>query len=229
MLRHPRRRSGGRSDDDTLNGTGSRVRETRLPAVAVALAGEVAARAPALPDPRAALDHLRGAHRGGVRGDSRHRPLSPRALRLQRRRAPLGVAGPLLHLRGARHRSLSAVHPRGRARLSGEARHRLSRTAVARSRARQVVAGHPALPRGGAVRRRWALVPVGRAGRSRLGRRRIGRPARVHRGGRAAVHGELPEADLRLRPRHGPLGGPGGRLRRPDDGPVSAVPARPGR
>ena len=53
--------------------------------------------------------------------DPLHRALSARAVRLQRRRAALDVAGRLLLLQRARHGSLSAVHARRRAGLPGAA------------------------------------------------------------------------------------------------------------
>ena len=45
----------------------------------------------------------------------------------------------------------------------------------------------------------------------------------------AALHGSLPAASLRPPPGHEPLGAARGRLRRPDDRQLPAVPARPGR
>ena len=60
-------------------------------------------------------------------------------------------------------------------------------------------------------------------------RRRADRAPGADRRRRPAVHRPLPEADLRLRARHEPLGLPRRRLRRPDDRPLPAVPPRHGR
>ena len=73
-----------------------------------------------------------------------HRPLSALALRLQRRRAALDLAGRVLRLRRTRHRPLPALHP-GPDRLPGRLRRRLSRAPLARPGPGQVLAaGHPA-------------------------------------------------------------------------------------
>ncbi len=85
-----------------------------------------------------------------ARGDGRHRhhrPLSAGAVRLQRRRGALVVAGGLLRLLGAGHRPLSAVHARAR-RLSRGAGDRLPGAVVTlEGRPQAVAAGDPPLPR----------------------------------------------------------------------------------
>ena len=91
------------------------------------------------------------------------------AVRLQRRRAALDLAGRLLRLQRAGHRPLPAVHAWPTARLPGAPRHRLSRAAVPRPGAGQVVAaGHPALPDRRPLRRRRDCAVT----RRRHGRRR---------------------------------------------------------
>ena len=62
-----------------------------------------------------------------------------------------------------------------------------------------------------------------------LDRRRPGRPARARSPASCCCSPAATPPALRLRPRHGPLGAPGRRLRRADDRPLSAVPPRPGR
>ena len=57
---------------------------------------------------------------------------------------------------------------------------------------------------------------------------RADRGARPHRRLCPAVHDPLSARDLRLRARPRPVGAPGRRLRGADDGPLPAVPARPG-
>ena len=150
-----------------------------------------------------------------------HRPLPAQPLRLQPRRAPLDVARRVLRLRRERHGPLSAVHARRRRRLPGAARDRLSRDAAARSAAARLVARRdPALHRGLRLRRR----------RVRCRRHALGRPDRSHRavrGRRAAVHGLVPAAALRLRARAEPLGDSRRRVCRGDDARVPAVPRRP--
>src|SRR3954471_11589401 len=81
---------------------------------------------------------LRG-QRARVLRDPVHRPLSEVAVRLQRRRAALDLAGALLRLLGAGHRPLSAVPPRRRARLSGTPGRGLPRAALPRTGAGEVV------------------------------------------------------------------------------------------
>src|SRR6185369_2050854 len=76
-------------------------------------------------------------------------------LRLQRRGAPLDLAGAVLRLRGAGHGLLPTVQSEGRPRLPGPAAGRVPGTAVPRPGPGQVVAaGHPALSRRRPVRRR---------------------------------------------------------------------------
>ena len=73
-----------------------------------------------------------------------------RDLRVQRRRAALGLAGGLLRLRRERHRPLPAVHPRRAPGLPGPPRDRPPRAALPRPGPGQVVAaGDPAIPGGG--------------------------------------------------------------------------------
>ena len=120
-----------------------------------ALARQVAAGDPALHRARLPLDRVRRRERGRLLRDPLHRPLPAGAVRLQRRRPALVVARRLLQLQRARHRPVPAVHAQGRSRLSGPARGRVPRVALARARARQVVAARdPALPRRRGVRRR---------------------------------------------------------------------------
>ena len=111
--------------------------------------------------------------------------------------------------------------------LSGDARGRLPRAAVARARADQVVAArHPALHRRRHLpgRRRMGGLAGRRPGRAV--RRRPRRHPRVHRRRRTALHGPLSARDLRSRAGHGPLGGARRRVRGADDRPLSAVPPR---
>ena len=117
----------------------------------------------------------------------------------------------------------------GETRLPGDVRRRVPRAAVPRARAREVVAaGHPALPGRRRVPRQRGVV---RHARRRGRARRVGR-ADQHpgpdRGRRPALHGPLPARDLRPRARHEPLGPARGRLRRPDDRPLPALPPRHG-
>ena len=91
----------------------------------------------------------------------------------------------LLRLQRARHRPLSALHARRRARLPGQARDRLPGAALARARARQVVAPrHPAVRDRRRLRRRLELrrlalgVAVGECGRRGLHVLVGGRPDR---------------------------------------------------
>ncbi len=142
-----------------------------------------------------------------------HRPLPAVAVRLQRRRAALDVAGHLLRLQRAGHRPVPAVQPGPRPRLPGHARDRLPGAAQPGAGAGEVVAaGHPAVPGArascGAVR--WSATDrVGRRPRSAG----LDRPAGAVRGPGAALRRSLPGRDLR--PGHGPepLGLPGHRLR----------------
>ena len=78
----------------------------------LAVAGQVAAADPALRRAGLPVAGLRRRHRRRVLRDPGHRPLPAGAVRLQRRRAALDLAGALLRLRRPRHRPLPAVHPR---------------------------------------------------------------------------------------------------------------------
>ena len=157
------------------------------------------------------------------------RPVSAGDLRLQRRRPPLDVAGRLLHLRRARDRPLPAVHAGRGAGLSRDPRRRVPGAAVARPRAREVVAARdPAVPDRRRVRRRRRLRLARRALELGLGRR-PDRPARADRRRRAPVHDALPARHLRPGARPRPLGAPRRRIRRADDGRLPAVPPRSGR
>ena len=176
--------------------SGGRARPERRP---LALAREVGARDPALHRARVPLAHAARADRDRVLRDPLHGPLPARDLRLQPRGHALDVAGRLLLVRGARHGPLPALHARRRSRLPGAVPHRVSRAAVARARAREVVAARdPAVPHRRDPPRRRGLR--GRA-RGRL-RRRLGcrvpdrpdRRARLLRRGRAALHLPLPAA-----------------------------------
>ena len=115
--------------------------------------------------------------------------------------------------------------------LPGAPGGRVPAVALARARAREVVAaGAAAIPRRRRLRRRC----VGRLERRQRPRdvdlrRRPDRPAGLHRRRRAALHRPLPAADLRLRDGHEPVGLPRRRLRRADDRRLPAVPARHGR
>ena len=131
----------------------------------------------------------------------------------------------VLRVRRQRHRPLPAVHAR-RDGLPRDVRRGVPRAAVARARAREVVAaGDPALP-GARVPARRRLARVGRPpGADRLGR--PDRRARADRRGRAAVHRALPARDLRPRARPQSLGAARRGVRAPDDRPLPAVPARP--
>ncbi len=172
------------------------------------------------------------AHGRRVLRDPLHGPLPPGHLRLQRRSAPVDLAGRVLLLRGARYRPLSAVHAPRRARLPREARRRLSGAAVARPRAREVVAPRdPALHRRRHPSRRRELRGLARV-RPGVGLRlrdRADRGSRPLRRRGPALHHAVPARDLRRRARPGPLGGPGRGVRVPDAGRVPAVPPRPGR
>ena len=191
------------------------------------VAGEMAARHPALRRARLLVDRVRRRQRARVLRDPVHRSVSARAVRLQRRRAALDLAGDLLHLRRARHRPVPAVHPcRGR-RLPGPPRDRLPDAPVARAGAGQVVAARDtALPHRRHLRR-WRHLDAVARDRHRRWRARADRSVGVHRRDRPGVHRALPAADLRLRPGHEPLGDPGRCLCRADDRPVPAVPPRP--
>ena len=199
------------------------------PALALAVARQVAARAAALRGALLPLAGLRAALGDGVRRAPARRELSARDLRIQRRGAALDVAGLLLRVLRERHRPLSAVHAGRRSRLSGPARGRVSGRPAPRLAAdRLVAARRAAVPgrrdlrrrrRGRLAGERDALVVVRRLGRP-------DRPARARRGRRAAVPRRLPALDLRLRARPQPVGAAGRRLRGADDARVSAVPAR---
>ena len=152
------------------------------------------------------------------------------AVRVQRRRPALDVAGGLLRLRRARHRSLPALHAGPRGRLPRDAGDRLPRAALARSGAREVVAaGHPALRGARHLRQRpfaagwwakeggWAApVPASSAGLCWW------RPW-------CCCSSALPGGDLRLRDGARTLGVPGDPVRRPYDRRLPAVPSRPRR
>ena len=120
----------------------------RLRPEPLALARQVAAGDPALRRALLPLARLPGADGGRVLRDPRHRPLPTRDLRLQRGGAALDLAGGLLLVRRARHRPLPAVHARRGAGLPGDARAGLPGAALARARAREVVAAsHPPVHR----------------------------------------------------------------------------------
>src|SRR4051794_15855392 len=199
-----------------------------------AVADQVAAPDPALRRPVLPLAGVLRGDRDRVLRDSVHRALSEVAVRLQRRRAALDLAGALLRLLGAGHRPLSAIHPRRRARLTGTPGRGLPPAAVPRTRAGEVVAaGHPAPADRVALRRRRALDQQPgdlrqRRARSLGGGCRPGLVAGVFLRDRAAVHRPVPPAAVRLHRGHGPLGRTGGRLRRADDRSVPAVPPGPG-
>src|SRR3954451_25255664 len=180
----------------------------------LAVAREVAPGDPALHRARVPLDRVL-LHLARVAGDDPvHRPLPARPVRLQRRRPALDLARGVLLVQRARDRPLPAVQPAGRRGLPGAAGRRVPRPPVARPRARQVVvARHPAAPdRHGPQRRRL--------------RRRADRPAGVLLRGRAAVHRQLSAQHFRLHHEPEPLDRARLRVRRPDDRPVPAVPAR---
>ena len=160
---------------------------------------------------------VRRQHRRVLR-DPVHGALSAAIFRLQRRRAALDLARLVLLLTTRSAPTATRRSRSRRARLPGHVRGRLPGAALARARARQVVAARdPAVPRRrGLPRRRLA------GGGPRSG------AARPVRGGRAAVHRPLPALDLRLRARDEPLDAARGGVRGADDGPLPAVPARRG-
>ena len=197
------------------------------PALPLALALQVAARPPPLRDPGLPLAGLLRSLRRRLRQGAVHRALPARDLRLQRRRPAVDVARLLLLLRRERHRPLSAVHARGRARLSGPARDRVSGLAAEGLQAARLVAR-----RDSAVHRRRGL-PRHRC-RVRVDRRVAGQPRpdlhpRLRLGARAALPRCVPTLDLRLRARARPLGPARERVCRRDDAGVPAVPRRPRR
>ena len=170
---------------------GRRRGPARRAAQPLALAREVAAGDPALHRARDPLVRVLRPHGDRVLRDPLHRPLPARDLRVQRRRPALDVARGLLLLQRARHRPLPALHARPGSRLPGDARDPVPGEALARARAREVVAARdPAVPRRLGLRRRLVLRRL--LGERRLGRallrRRPDRPARLLLGGRAALH-----------------------------------------
>ena len=112
--------------------------------VTVDVAREVVPGHPALHRPVHPLVRLRSGHDRGVVRDPVHGALPALAVQFQCRRDPLELACGLLRLQRDRHGRLSALHP-GPHRLPGGLRRRLSRTAVPRPGAGEVVAaGHSA-------------------------------------------------------------------------------------
>src|SRR5579863_2804426 len=75
---------------------GPRRRRARPAAVPVAVAGEMVPGYPPLRRPGLLVARLRRAERGRVLRDRVHRPVPAGDLRLQRRRAPLDLAGAVL-------------------------------------------------------------------------------------------------------------------------------------
>ena len=127
------------------------------------------------------------------------------------------------------NRPLPAVHAGRGAGLSRVPRRRVPGAAVARPRAREVVAARdPAVPDRRRVRRRRRLRLARRALELGLGRR-PDRPARADRRRRAPVHDSLPARHLRPGARPRPLGAPRRGIRRAHDGRLSPVPPRSGR
>jgi hypothetical protein len=88
----------------------SPARRARPAAEPLALDREVAPRDPPLHRAHIPLDRVLDPERRRILRDPVHRSLPARHLRLQRRRPALDVARRLLHILGARHRSLPAVH-----------------------------------------------------------------------------------------------------------------------
>src|SRR5918996_5201157 len=149
-----------------LGPSGSGRRKTRSRAQPLALASQMAARDSALHRPALSVHRLRAADDRGLLRDSLHRAVPPLDLRLQPRRAALGVARRFLHVRRPGDRPLSAIHARAGTRLPGDSRRPLSGTAVAGARARQVVAARdPALPRPRRLPRRRVVCLERRLGR----------------------------------------------------------------
>ena len=127
------------------------------------VAGQVAAGHPALHRARLLVDRLRRRQRHRLLRHPVHRSLPTWALRLQRRGAPLELAGRLLLLQRARHRPLPTLQPATRptTRPSSPC---LPRASLPRIGARQVVAaGDPPLPH----HRRSSAAAGGSAGGSR--------------------------------------------------------------
>ena len=198
----------------------------------LALAREVDPRDPALHPARAPLADAARADDRRVLRDPLHRPLPARDLRLQRRRSSLDVAGGVLLLRRARHRSLSAVHARRRARLPGAAGGRVPGAALPRPRAGEVVAPrHTAVHRHGNLpgRRQLRGGPGRRLVLGHRLRNRADRHPRALRRCGAALHHAVSGRALRPRRRARPVGRAGGRIRAAHARRVPAVPARPGR
>ena len=155
------------------------------------------------------------------------------AVRLQRRRAALELAGRLLRLRRHRHRPLPAVHP-GPDRLPGRLRRRLPRAPVPRPGAGQVVAaGHPAPDHRRPVhRQRVLLVDHGQddwsSGYQSSGRISLLGMLVLVAGFFLLFTRQYPPRAVRPHPRHQPLDLPRHHLRRLDARRVPAVPAGPG-
>ena len=157
-------------------------------------------------------------------------------LRLQRGRAAMDVAGVVLlvqRLGTDRYPPFTL----DAARLSGPAPRRVSRRAVARPRAGEVVvAGDPALPRRRPARGRAVATARWSRGTTTTRGRRVVRPRwrpdrnpRRRRRRCPALRRVVSEGTLPARDRAQPLGVPRRRLRRADDRRVPAVPPRPGR
>src|ERR1035441_10048880 len=99
--------------------SGPRRRHAGPAAFPVAVAGEVGPGHSALRGPGLLVAGVRRAERGRARRHLVYPPVPASVLRLERRGAPLDLAGAVLRLRGAGHRPLPAVQPARRPHLSG--------------------------------------------------------------------------------------------------------------
>ena len=169
------------------------------------------------------------AHDRRLLRDLVHRTLPTGHLRLQRWRAALDMARLVLLVRRAGG-PLPAVHARRGTQTTGDARiaypERLSRGLVL---VKWWLLAIPSTSWSGSSSAAPAPRPETQDWSVAWWWRRAHLGARPLRRNRARFHRAVSARPLRLRPRARPLGGAGRGVRGPDDGRLSAVPARPGR